>query len=131
MKESMTEPKTQLMTDKQHRILKFVLDRKSVTAKVVAKQFLIAQATASTHLRNLHEAGYVTREQLGTHVVWTKTGEVPQIPPEVSAPVPVAVSDDDIVVQPSRPTSSELPKPIWPDNPFNKTSYPHVRGYDD
>ena len=121
------------MTDKQHRILRFVRDRKSVTAKIVAKQFLIAQATASTHLRHLHEAGYVTREQLGAHVVWTKTGEVPQIPQEVSepAPVPVAIPDDDIIVQPRRSAPIEPSKPIWPDNPFNKTSYPHVRGYDD
>lgn len=117
------------MTDKRARILQFVLERrKLITAKVIAKQFLIAQSTAATHLRELHDAGHITRQQVGGQVFWgrkdagTKQIEAP--------PVPVAVSDEPVVVQPRRPTPVEPIKPIWPDNPF-KTSYPHVRGYDD
>lgn len=117
------------MTEKLARILRFVLERKKpVTAKVVAQQFLIAQATASTHLRHLHEARYITRQQVGGQVFWgRKDADTEQIE---APPVPVAVSDEPVVVQPRRPTPVEPIKPIWPDNPF-KTSYPHVRGYDD
>lgn len=111
------------MTEKLARILRFVLERKKpVTAKLVAQQFLIAQATASTHLRHLHEAGYITRQQVKGQVIWGKKGDEPF--------VPVAVPDKPVVVQPRRPAPVEPIKPIWPENPF-KTSYPHVRGYDD
>ena len=113
------------MTEKLERILKFVLERKKpVTAKVVAQQFCIAQATAATHLRHLHEAGYITRQQVKGQVIWGKKGDEPF--------VPVAVSEEPAIVESSRPAPVkwEQPKPIWPENPF-KTSYPHVRGYDD
>ena len=107
------------MTDKQHRIFKFVLNRKRpVTAAVVAQQFAISQSTAAKHLRSLYIAKHLTKTQTGKQIFWATTS------------MPVAVSDDDIIVQPSRPASIEPTKPIWPVNPF-KTSYPHVRGYDD
>ena len=130
------------MTDKRARILQFVLERrKLITAKVIAKQFLIAQSTAATHLRELHDAGHITRQQVGGQVFWgRKDADTEQIE---TPPVPVAVSSDvvrrapepepEVVqVRPHRPTPVdwEPPKPIWPENPF-KTSYPHVRGYDD
>ncbi len=109
------------MTEKLERILRFVLERKKpVTAKLVAQQFCIAQATAATHLRHLHEAGHITRQRIKGQVIWGKKGDEPF----------VAVSEEPVVVQPCRPTPVELIKPIWPENPF-KTSYPHVRGYDD
>lgn len=110
------------MTEKLERILKFVLQRSNpVTAKVVAQQFLIAQATAATHLRHLHAAGHLTRQRVKGQVIWGKKGKNP-----------VAVSEEPVVIQPRRPTPTqwEQPKPIWPENPF-KTSYPNVRGYDD
>lgn len=113
------------MTEKLERVLKFVVGRrKPVTAKLVAQQFLIAQATASTHLRHLHAAGHLTRQEIKGKVVWCKKGEDPF--------VPVAVSEEPAIVEPSRPAPVkwEQPKPTWPENPF-KTSYPHVRGYDD
>lgn len=110
------------MTEKLARILRFVLERKRpVTAKVVAQQFLIAQATASTHLRHLHAAGYLTRQQVKNQVIWFKKGQnavaVPEIVVEPPAPPPA-------------PVKWEHPKPMWPANPF-KTSYPNIRGYDD
>lgn len=131
------------MTDKRARILKFVLERKkSVTAKCIAKQFCIAQSTAATHLRELHYAGHISRETAGKEILW---GKKPATQDE-APPVPMAVSSDVVVrrapepkpepevvqVRPHRstPVDWEPPKPIWPDNPF-KTSYPHVRGYDD
>lgn len=115
------------MTDKRARILKFVLERKKpVTAKLISKQFLIAQSTAATHLRELHNAGYISREAVGKEIVWGQKDPTKGAAP----PVPVAVPDKPVVVQPRRPTPVEPIKPIWPDNPF-KTSYPHVRGYDD
>ena len=105
------------MTDKQCRVLKFVLNRKRpVTAAVVAQQFSISQSTAAKHLRRLYIAGHLTKTQTGKKILWAET----------TTSMPVAVSNDNIIVQPPiKPT-----KPIWPDNPF-KTSYPHVRGYDD
>ena len=109
------------MTEKLERILKFVLDRKKpVTAKLVGQQFCIAQATAATHLRHLHEAGHITRQQVKGKVFWGKQGDEPF----------VAVPEEPVVVQPFRPTPVEPIKPIWPENPF-KTSYPNIRGYDD
>ena len=117
------------MTDKRARILKFVLERrKAIPAKAVAKQFCIAQSTAATHLRELHNAGYISRQIVGKEIVWGKKDQTRDATP----PVPVAVPDEPVVVKPRRPTPIdwEPPKPIWPDNPF-KTSYPHVRGYDD
>lgn len=110
------------MTEKLERILRFVLQRsKPVTAKVVAQQFLIAQATAATHLRHLHEAGHLTRQRVKGQVIWGKKGKAP-----------VAVSE--VVVEPPAPPPApvkwEHPKPMWPANPF-KTSYPNIRGYDD
>lgn len=117
------------MTDKRARILQFILERKKpITAKVVAQQFLIAQSTAATHLRELHNAGYISRNAVKTEIVWGPKDSTKDAAP----PMPVAVPDEVIVVQPRRPTPVdwEPPKPIWPDNPF-KTSYPHVRGYDD
>jgi DNA-binding transcriptional MocR family regulator len=110
--------------------LKFVRERKNpVMAKDVAKQFAIAQSTAATHLRMLHAAGYITREQRPDgKIIWAKKTSVPVAVPEQD---PVEQSDA-VEVQPYRPTPADWqpPKPIWPDNPF-KTSYPHVRGYDD
>ena len=117
------------MTDKRTRILKFVLERKKpVTAKLVSKQFLIAQSTAATHLRELHNAGYISRKIVDNEIVWGKKDQTRDAAP----PVPVAVPDEPVVVQPRRPTPVEWtpPKPIWPTSSF-KTSYPHVRGYDD
>lgn len=104
------------MTDKQHRVLKFVLNRKRpVTAAVVAQQFAISQSTAAKHLRSLYIAGHLTKTQTGKKILWAGT----------TTSMPVAVSDDNIIVHHIEPT-----KPIWPVNPF-QTSYPHIRGYDD
>ena len=117
---------------KSERILKFVLSRKRpITAAVVAQQFAISQSTAAKHLRSLHIAGRLTKTQSGKKVLWA----------EDTTSMPVALPREDfiertpepelIVVQPRRPAPIEPAKPIWPDNPFNKTSYPHIRGYDD
>ena len=109
------------MTDKQHRVLKFVLNRKRpVTAAVVAQQFSISQSTAAKHLRSLYIAGHLTKTQTGKKILWAET----------TTSMPVAVSDDNIIVQPRQPAPIEPAKPVWPDNPF-KTSYPYIRGYDD
>jgi predicted transcriptional regulator len=118
--------------DKAERVLKFVRERKRpVLAKDVAKQFALAQSTAATYLRKLHEAGYLTREQIRGQVVWAKKDGAP-----VAVPVEVVVKREPepqpevIAVQPSRPAPVEQPKVIWPTSTF-QTSYPHVRGYDD
>jgi hypothetical protein len=117
---------------KSEKVLRFVRERKNpVMAKDVAKQFAIAQSTAATHLRILHAAGYITREQLPDgKVVWAKKDAPPSV--SLAVPEPVSVEPEAVALQPYRPTPAEWrpPKPIWPDNPF-KTSYPHVRGYDD
>lgn len=115
------------MTEKPKRILKFVSDRRRpVTAKMVAQHFAIASSTASTHLRHLHETGYLTRQEIKGKVIWFKTGQNPVAVPEeltVAAEKPIAVP-------PPAPVKWEHPKPMWPVNPF-KTSYPNIRGYDD
>jgi len=110
------------MTEKPKRILKFVLERRRpVTAQMVAQHFAIASSTASTHLRHLHAAGYLTRQEIKGKVIWFKKGQdavaVPEIVVEPPAPPPA-------------PVKWEHPKPMWPANPF-KTSYPNIRGYDD
>ena len=121
------------MTDKRARILQFILDRKKlITAKELAKHFCIAQSTAATHLRELNYAGHITRKQIGTQIFWGKHAEVkqPEQKPEQKPVAPVAVPEEPVAPVRFTPDDWEPPKPIWPANPF-KTSYPHVRGYDD
>lgn len=97
---------------KSERVLRFVLSRKRVTAAVVASQFAIDQSTASKYLKQLHDAGHVTREQFGTHVIWTGIKQPPkEMEPGVMEPE---------VVEPQTVATFR-----WP------SSYPHVRGYDD
>lgn len=94
------------------RVLKFVANRKTpVTAKMVAEHFAIAQSTAATYLRTLYEQGHLTKQQIGKQVIWDT----------------MAVPDDDSDIQPSRSPAIEPPRPVS----AYKTSYPHIRGYDD
>jgi len=128
------------MTDKLARVLKFILDRKKpVTAKMVAQHFAVAQSTAAKYLRSLYEAKLITREQIGGQIVWAKKAgaSVPvALPPEVVVrrePEPEPEPEPEVVeVRPSQPAPAkwEQPKVIWPTSTF-KTSYPHIRGYDD
>jgi len=106
---------------KSERILKFVLSRKRpVTAAVVAQQFAISQSTAAKHLRSLYIAGRLTKTRTGKKIFWAET----------TTSMPVAVSDDNTIVQPRRSAPIEPAKPIWPDH-LRVTSYPHGRGYED
>jgi len=98
---------------KSERVLRFVLGRKRpVTAAVVASQFAISTSTASKYLRELYDAGQVTREQFGNHVIWSAAKNI-------KAPVEVKEEIEE-QFEPQTVTTFR-----WP------SSYPHVRGYDD
>ena len=101
---------------KSERVLRFVLGRKRpVTAAVVASQFAIETSTASKYLRELYDAGQVTRQQFGNHVIWTAVKGI-------KAPIePVEVKEE--IEQQVEPQTVATFR--WP------SSYPHVRGYDD
>lgn len=107
---------------KSERVLRFVLGRKRpVTAAVVASQFAIETSTASKYLRDLYDAGQVTREQFGNHVIWSavKGIKAPIEPVEIETPVEVKEEIEE-QVEPQTVATFR-----WP------SSYPHVRGYDD
>lgn len=126
------------LTDKTQRIYDFVKRRKTrFTSEMVGKRFEITTGAASRHLRELYLLKLVDRFRVGNAVFWlipdtkNKPHERPTPKQEAKpAPVPVAIPPDPPAPQPSRPPADERPKVIWPTSTF-KTSYPHVRGYDD
>jgi len=104
---------------KSERVLRFVLGRKRpVTAAVVASQFAIETSTASKYLRELYDAGQVTREQFGNHVIWSAVKGI-KAPVEIETPVEVK-AEIEKEVEPQTVATFR-----WP------SSYPHARGYDD
>lgn len=121
------------LSDKTLRIFEYIRKlKKPVTAHDISVRFHLAQSTSATHLRELNAAGLLTKRRIKSTTIW----EVQ------TTSLPVAVPDKR--VEPVRPTirvdkpdepevvirQSEQIKPVWPANPY-KTSYPHVRGYDD
>lgn len=105
------------------KLLEYIQGRKTpVTTADVGKYFGLSRSTVANHFLGLTNAGLLAKKRKGNTTYYSATG----------ASMPVAISDEPIVVKPSRPTpiEREQPKVIWPTNPF-KTSYPHVRGYDD
>ena len=102
---------------KSERVLRFVLGRKRpVTAAVVASQFAIETSTASKYLRELYDAGQVTRQQFGNHVIWTAVKGI-------KAPIETPVEVKEEIEEQVEPQTVATFR--WP------SSYPHVRGYDD
>ena len=121
------------LSDKTLKIFEYIRKlKKPVTAHDISVRFHLAQSTSATHLRELNAAGLLTKRRIKSTTIW----EVQ------STSLPVAVPDKR--VEPVKPTirvdepdepevvirQSEQIKPIWPTNPY-KTSYPHIRGYDD
>ena len=101
--------------------------KKPVTAHDISVRFHLAQSTSATYLRELHEAGLLTKKRIRSTTIW----EVQ------STSLPVAVPDKRVEARPVEPDEPEIIirksepiKTIWPTSTF-QTSYPHARGYDD
>jgi hypothetical protein len=89
--------------------------KKPPTTTELAKHFLLGRATVGQALRRLEKEGFARRIVNGADQRWTTTQETRSERPAK----PVAVSKD---IQPVRTT---------PQSPYIRTSYPHIRGYDD
>ena len=116
------------LSDKALKIFEHIRRlKKPVTAHDISVRFHLAQSTSATYLRELHEAGLLTKKRIRSTTIW----EVQ------STSLPVAVPDKRVEARPVEPDEPEIIirksepiKTIWPTNPY-KTSYPHIRGYDD
>lgn len=116
------------LSDKALKIFEHIRKlKKPVTAHDISVRFSLAQSTSATYLRELHATGLLTKRRIKSTTIW----EVQ------STSLPVAVPDKRVEVRPVEPDEPtiiirkpESVKPLWPTSSF-KTSYPHVRGYDD
>lgn len=116
------------LSDKTLKIFEYIRKlKKPVTAHDISVRFSLAQSTSATHLRELNAAGLLNKSRFRNTTLW----EVK------STSLPVAVPDKRVEVRPVEPDEPtiiirkpESVKPVWPTSSF-KTSYPHVRGYDD
>lgn len=98
------------------KIREYLTTRKTPpTITELSKHFLIGRTTVGRALRRLEEEGFARRIVNGADQRWTTTQETRSERPAR----PVAVSKD---TQPVRTT---------PQSPHIRTSYPHIRGYDD
>lgn len=101
------------MTNKETRVLRFVLERKTpVDTKMVADRFVISQSTAATYLRRLYGANCITRTEKKGKVLWGRKPE--------EKPVSLAIPKDIAEL----PIAPAFNRPI-------QNSYPLIRGYDD
>lgn len=96
------------------KMFEYIKHRKTpVTTDSVGAYFGLARSTVAKRFKELVNAGYLTQTRKG-HVTYYSVSSVPVALPE----------SVDISLQPA------APKTIWPVSTF-KTSYPHIRGYDD
>lgn len=98
------------------KIREYLTTRKTPpTITELSKHFLMGRTTVGRALRRLEAEGFARRILNGADQRWTTTQETRSERPAR----PVAVSKD---TQPVRTT---------PQSPHIRTSYPHIRGYDD
>lgn len=91
------------------KIKKYLLEHKTpVDSVFLAKRFLISTTTATHALKKLEDQGFAQRTKFDGRFVWTKR-------PTKDVAVPKDVRPVYTPIQPTR----------------IRTSYPHVRGYDD
>lgn len=116
------------LSDKTLKIFEHIRKlKKPVTAHDISVRFHLAQSTSATHLRELHEAGLLTKSRFRNTTLWeVKSTSLPVAVPDKRVEArPVEPDEPEVVIRQSEPI-----KPVWPTNPY-KTSYPHIRGYDD
>ena len=122
------------MTGTAERIFAYMYGRVTpMTIEQLAIRFGRSESHVAKLLALLEEEGkvkritgrrhqfYVDKSNGGTHAIEKETEAGEQ---------PVAVSRSTPSVQSGKPTTDERPKTIWPQSTW-KSSYPHVRGYDD
>lgn len=108
---------------KATKMLEYIQNRKTpVTTDSVGRYFGLARSTVAKHFLELVNAGLLTKTRKSNTTYYSATG----------ASLPVAVPDQLIAKQSSKPSAGEWvqPKVVWPVSSF-QTSYPHIRGYDD
>lgn len=106
-----------IASDKTQRVYEYIQShKKPVTSSILAHHFCLAQSTMAKHLRKLYEKGFINRDQQKGKIYWSLVA----VPPELNKPI-------------FQPTSKPTPVQVaaFPTSSFRKTSYPHVRGYDD
>jgi DNA-binding transcriptional regulator GbsR (MarR family) len=121
------------MTGTAERIFTYMYGRVTpMTIEELAIRFGRSESQIAKLLRLLEEEGKVKRIIGRRHQFYVDklSGETHAIKEETRERKPVAVSKSTPSIQPSKPAADERPKVIWPQSTW-KTSYPHVRGYDD
>lgn len=121
------------LSDKALKIFEYIRKlKKPVTAHDISVRFSLAQSTSATYLRELNAAGLLTKRRIRSTTIWeVQTTSLPvAVPNKRVEPVKPTIRVDEpdepeVVIRQSEPI-----KPVWPTNPY-KTSYPHIRGYDD
>jgi DNA-binding transcriptional ArsR family regulator len=129
----MKENNPKALSDKTRKIFEYIRKlKKPVTAHDISVRFHLAQSTSATHLRELNAAGLLTKKRIRSTTIWeVQTTSLPvAVPDKRVEPVRPTIRVDEpdepeVVIRQSEPI-----KPVWPTNPY-KTSYPHIRGYDD
>ena len=100
----------------QEKVARYLKDRKRVVeAKDIATYFLLSTSVITRALQRLEHEGKAVRQRFGRNTYWSWKREEAQ---------PVAVPRATAYIQPSQPTTFNRPPPA-------KTSYPHIRGYED
>ena len=98
------------------KVAKYLQERKKlVEAKTIAIHFLMNKSSITRALQRLEDEDKAVRRRIAKTVYWAWKREEDR---------PVAVSPAVTYIQPSQPTALHRPPPA-------KTSYPHIRGYDD
>jgi predicted transcriptional regulator len=98
------------------KVARYLQERKKlVEAKTIATHFLMAKSSITRALQRLESDNKAVRLRIAKTVYWAWKREEAQ---------PVAVPRATTYVQPSQPTPINRPPPA-------KTSYPHIRGYED
>ena len=111
------------LNDKAKRVWEYIRDRKlPFEAKNIATHFAITSGSIAKHLTTLHAAGLLSKARKANKVLWT-------VKHEKSIKEPVEFKQTTVAV-PEQTVETRTPSVVWPTNPY-KTSYPHVRGYDD
>lgn len=124
--------KNNKLSEKTLKIFEYIRRlKKPVTAHDISVRFTLAQSTSATHLRDLYEAGLLTKKRVRAATLWEvhSTTFPVAVPDRPELPV-IELDDSEEAEETIEEPAQEPARPIWPANPF-KTSYPHVRGYDD
>lgn len=122
------------LSEKTLKIFEYIRRlKKPVTAHDISVRFTLAQSTSATHLRDLYEAGLLTKRRVKASTIWEVHSTTFPVAVPDRAEIVDDTTDDSTAEETAEAVADEVAeptRPIWPTNPF-KTSYPNVRGYDD